>query len=1032
MTGRGSRMSPKERYLRSVYLNYQVCTDVVRHYFDGLHPPTSLVQYLLDQRTKFEKEEKKIPNYQWIQLYPEDLKDYKEFTDRISTIFTCLFDTVDGDQKVKVVNLSRLESGEVLATLEITSQYNPDDRIIQSALEEPVNSGNVDQSLETSTDEFTFAKQGGNIDFRIGSTQSVEVEEFRYLTLDCATAICKLTSEKHNDDKMLEEAISIPTSEGRLGKTLKTTCTHNGFSFKEVIVFEAEINVKEKFSKTLENSNSNDFKAFANRVQPIIKGLYNSETGEQDVEIIKCRQGSSDTVLVLYHLISHGNNDEEGLRAVTERKIRTGSLSLSYGITDDGFSFPETNKCMFEVTLRLAEKYSDSKELANPKSDAFKSLKEKVQPEILRLYDSVCGSQEIDILRYKIESSGAVHSIIFKLTSSGCSDESTLKEPVEKQIQTGLLGSSLKICATDLHFQKLTETVFYQVTLNVEKTFTDELKKKHSADYLAFSKFVQTVLRTQYEKVPGKQEFNVVECQQGPSGTNSTVVIIDVISKGCTNNVYMQLCQPVKTLLLLGNWSSKPVSSGCFDLSLLITLLRRDSNVKPPKNGYDVLPSKGDISDGAQIATIKHYRNELAHARDAKRDEHEFDSLWSNLENAVRILGKDDKFMKAVDDASTMKLDSSTEEALIRMVQQDRQILQLEEDVTELYQKLKSLPNKQKINLPVHKRKNMNSTTFTENLVTHLNQLDLSKQQELVCTKDIHNEDIALAGSCYMGTIDTCQMVDKRERPLDIHQTSQQQERTTIRHTTGENDHQTYNSRERPLDIQQERTTIRHTTVDHQTYNSRERPLDIQQERTTIRHTTGEKRPLDIQQENDHQTYNRRERPLDIQQIRRERPLYIQQRERPLDIQQERTTIRHTTGENDHQTYNRRERPSDIQQERTTIRHTTGEKRPLDIQQERTTIRHTTGEKRPSDIQQERTTIRHTTGENDHQTYNRRERPSDIQQERTTTLDIQQERTTIRHTTGENDHQTYNRRERPSDIQQERTTIRHTTGENDH
>lgn len=71
MTEKGNRMSPKERYLRSVLLNYQVCTDVVRHYFDELHPPTSLVQYLLDQRTKFEKEEKKIPNYQWIQLYPE-------------------------------------------------------------------------------------------------------------------------------------------------------------------------------------------------------------------------------------------------------------------------------------------------------------------------------------------------------------------------------------------------------------------------------------------------------------------------------------------------------------------------------------------------------------------------------------------------------------------------------------------------------------------------------------------------------------------------------------------------------------------------------------------------------------------------------------------------------------------------------------------------------------------------------------------------------------------------------------------------
>lgn len=64
-------MLAEERYLRSIYLNYQVCTDVVRHYFDRLHPPTSLVQYLLNQRKQFEKEEKKIPNYQWIQLYPE-------------------------------------------------------------------------------------------------------------------------------------------------------------------------------------------------------------------------------------------------------------------------------------------------------------------------------------------------------------------------------------------------------------------------------------------------------------------------------------------------------------------------------------------------------------------------------------------------------------------------------------------------------------------------------------------------------------------------------------------------------------------------------------------------------------------------------------------------------------------------------------------------------------------------------------------------------------------------------------------------
>ncbi|XP_076108321.1 uncharacterized protein LOC143076429 isoform X2 [Mytilus galloprovincialis] len=54
----------------------------------------------------------------------------------------------------------------------------------------------------------------------------------------------------------------------------------------------------------------------------------------------------------------------------------------------------------------------------------------------------------------------------------------------------------------------------------------------------------------------------------------------------------------------------------------------------------------------------------------------------------------------------------------------------------------------------VCQNRNMNSTTFTENFITRLNQLDLSKQEELVSTKDIYMKDIALSGSCYMGTIE--------------------------------------------------------------------------------------------------------------------------------------------------------------------------------------------------------------------------------------------------------------------------------------
>ncbi|XP_052075329.1 uncharacterized protein LOC127712756 [Mytilus californianus] len=766
MDGIGSKMTPEERYFRSLYLMYQVCTEVVRHYFDDKHPPDHLVQYLLDKRLEFEKADRKIPNYQWIQLYPEALfradvnitekyiepcykTDYKEFANRMKTIFTYIFDTVDGEQEVKLAKTSSSGPGEVLTSFEISSLYNPDGSKIKEALEQLVNGGNVDASLEISDspDGFSLDKQGDKHDkytmvinltkkydaalgqkdsqeFKmmakgierilhflydsVPGTQLCQVEEFRSLpSTNCISAKCNLTSVDLKNEKKLKDTIKKQISEGRLGKTLTTTCSPTGFSFKDVIVFESEIKVDKQFSKNLTNGDHPDYKVFVDRVQPIIKGLYDSSIGEQDVEIVRCRDEKPDTMFVVFHLISHGNNDEEELRKVVRREIRTGLLSLNHEITADGFKF-ESNKCMFNVKVKLAEKYPGYKYLANPTSDAFKSFKEKVQQEILRLYDPVCGVQEIDIYKYKIESSGADHFLIFKLISRDCSDENSLKEPIETQIQTGLLGSSLKVCTSDLVFQKLAEKVVYQVSLNVKRQFTEELKKKHSAEFMAFSKFVQTVLNTHYEhdeKVPGKQEVNVVECQQGPS-VNSTDVILEIISHGCTDEVVVR--QPFKDLIAVGKLEltlktsatdftfktvrgSKPVSSEWFDLSLLITLLRKDSKVIPPKNGYDVLPPKDDDSHGAQIATIKHYRNELAHASDAKMDEHKFDSLQSNLKNAVRILGKDDKFMKAVYDASTMKLDSSTEEVLIRMVQHDRQVLQLEEDVTELYQKIEKL-----------------------------------------------------------------------------------------------------------------------------------------------------------------------------------------------------------------------------------------------------------------------------------------------------------------------------------------------------
>ncbi|CAG2198639.1 unnamed protein product [Mytilus edulis] len=49
---------------------------------------------------------------------------------------------------------------------------------------------------------------------------------------------------------------------------------------------------------------------------------------------------------------------------------------------------------------------------------------------------------------------------------------------------------------------------------------------------------------------------------------------------------------------------------------------------------------------------------------------------------------------------------------------------------------------------------NMNASMFLERFINNLNKLDQSKQEKLACTQDINNTDIALSGSCSMGTVD--------------------------------------------------------------------------------------------------------------------------------------------------------------------------------------------------------------------------------------------------------------------------------------
>ncbi|XP_062583816.1 uncharacterized protein LOC134245553, partial [Saccostrea cucullata] len=77
-----------------------------------------------------------------------------------------------------------------------------------------------------------------------------------------------------------------------------------------------------------------------------------------------------------------------------------------------------------------------------------------------------------------------------------------------------------------------------------------------------------------------------------------------------------------------------------FDVTLLICLLRNMSPCTPaPAGGFDILPTPLDISIGADLARIKFYRNKMAHSSDARMNANEFNTSWTDVEEAIGRLG---------------------------------------------------------------------------------------------------------------------------------------------------------------------------------------------------------------------------------------------------------------------------------------------------------------------------------------------------------------------------------------------------------
>ena len=95
------------------------------------------------------------------------------------------------------------------------------------------------------------------------------------------------------------------------------------------------------------------------------------------------------------------------------------------------------------------------------------------------------------------------------------------------------------------------------------------------------------------------------------------------------------------------------VTSGDFDITLLMVLLRNMCGLAAPATGWDSLPSGSDTSIEANIARVKYYRNSVyGHASQASVDDPTFNSLWQDISAALISLG--------VDAAATKKLKTET------------------------------------------------------------------------------------------------------------------------------------------------------------------------------------------------------------------------------------------------------------------------------------------------------------------------------------------------------------------------------------
>ncbi|XP_052085778.1 E3 ubiquitin-protein ligase DZIP3-like isoform X2 [Mytilus californianus] len=126
---------------------------------------------------------------------------------------------------------------------------------------------------------------------------------------------------------------------------------------------------------------------------------------------------------------------------------------------------------------------------------------------------------------------------------------------------------------------------------------------------------------------------------------NSVPAIINLYNRKRINAVQLDILRgipgtkwsPHRPAMPLGTTAT---SSKDFDLTMLICLLRNLGGLSKPSNGWDQLPHPNDTLPGADLATLKWFRNQFAHTTVTSMDKNEFTDKWKLVEKALTSLNK--------------------------------------------------------------------------------------------------------------------------------------------------------------------------------------------------------------------------------------------------------------------------------------------------------------------------------------------------------------------------------------------------------